>query len=71
MNNLRNLKIISLCNGLVFYAPVALLLRTSNGISVSEFFLLQVILYGMICILEVPCGFITDKIGYKKSIVLS
>lgn len=69
--NITYLKIISLCNGLVFYAPVALLLRTSRGISAPLFFILQMILYSSICLLEIPCGFLTDKIGYKKSIVLS
>lgn len=69
--NILRLKLISLFNGLVFYAPIALLLRTSRGITVLQFFLLQIILYFTTCIMEIPCGFITDRIGYKKSIVVS
>ncbi len=71
LNNTRILSLISLSNGLVFYAPVALLLRTSKGITPAEFFALQIILYGSICIFEIPCGVITDLIGYRKTIILS
>ena len=31
-------------SALVFYAPVALFIRTSRGLSISEFFILQAIL---------------------------
>lgn len=65
------LKLINLLNGFVFYAPVALLLRTSKGITIFQFFILQIILYLTTCIMEIPCGWITDKIRYKKTIVLS
>lgn len=33
----------ALFNGLVFFAPVALLVRTTAGVSYSQFFLLQAI----------------------------
>jgi len=62
---------ISLLNGLCFYAPVALLVRTQNGISVSQFFVLQMILSISIFLSEIPAGFLSDKIGYKKTLVLS
>ena len=65
------LKLIDLLNGLVFYAPVALLLRTSRGITIPQFFSLQIILYLTTCLAEIPCGFITDKIRYKNTIILS
>ena len=58
-------------NGLIFYAPVALLIRTQAGVSNSTFFILQAILSLAIFLGEIPTGLITDKIGYKKSIVLS
>lgn len=57
--------------GLVLYAPVSLYLRTSRGITINEFFILQIIFYLSIALFEVPCGIVTDKIGYKKSIILS
>lgn len=58
-------------SSLVFYAPVALLIRTSRGVSISEFFILQAILSFGIFIFEIPFGMITDKIGYKNSIIIS
>lgn len=61
----------SLFLGLVFYAPVALLLRTTHGISYKEFFLLQITLSFTIFIGEIPSGKIVDKIGYKNSMIFS
>lgn len=62
------LKLIDLLNGLVFYAPVALLLRTSRSITIPQFFSLQIILYLTTCLAEISCGFITDKIRYKTQL---
>ncbi len=58
-------------NSLVFFAPVALLVRTRCGIDSHQIFILQAILSLAIFCFEIPCGFLTDKIGYKKTIVLS
>lgn len=67
----RLLLLNSFLNGLCFYAPVALLVRTQNGISVSQFFIIQMILSISIFLTEIPAGFLSDKIGYKKTLVLS
>lgn len=56
-------------NGLVFFALVALLVRTQAGVSEHIFFLLQALLSGVIFLGEIPTGFITDKIGYRKSLI--
>lgn len=58
-------------NGLVFFAPVALLVRTQAGVSEHIFFLLQALLSGVIFLGEIPTGFITDKIEYRKSLILA
>lgn len=58
-------------NGLVFFAPVALLVRTQAGVSEHIFFLLQALLSCVIFLGEIPTGFITDKIGYRKSLILA
>ena len=58
-------------NGLVFFAPVALLVRTQAGVSEHVFFLLQALLSCVIFLGEIPTGFITDKIGYRKSLILA
>lgn len=56
-------------NGLIFYAPAALLIRTQAGVSNATFFMLQALLSLTVFVGEIPTGFITDKIGYKKSII--
>ena len=58
-------------NSLVFFAPVALLVRTRCGITTNQFFILQAISALAIFALEIPCGFITDRIGYKKSMIIT
>ena len=37
---LDGLDVMSFCDGLVFFAPVSLLVRTTAGVSVGQFFLL-------------------------------
>ncbi|MEI3103119.1 MAG: hypothetical protein V8S97_02675 [Oscillospiraceae bacterium] len=58
---------MSLCGGLVFFAPVALLVRTQAGISETQFFLLQALLSGIIALGELPTGHLTDRMGYRRS----
>lgn len=62
---------MSLFGGLVFFAPVALLVRTRAGVSESCFFLLQALLSAIIALGELPTGHLTDRIGYRRSLILS
>ena len=62
---------MSLCGGLVFFAPVALLERTQAGISETQFFLLQALLSGIIALGELPTGHLTDRMGYRRSLILA
>ena len=62
---------MSFFGGLVFFAPVALLVRTQAGISDGQFFLLQVLLSAVIALGELPTGYLTDRIGYRDSLILS
>ena len=57
--------------GLVFFAPVALLVRTQAGVTETRFFLLQALLSAIIVVGEIPTGRLTDKIGYRAALVLS
>ena len=61
----------ALFNGLVFFAPVALLVRTTAGVSYSQFFLLQAILSFVVFLTEIPAGKFTDRFGYKNTMVLN
>lgn len=62
---------MSFFGGLVFFAPVALLARTRAGISEGQFFLLQVLLSAVIALGELPTGHLTDRVGYRSSLILS
>lgn len=62
---------MSLCGGLVFFAPAALLVRTQAGISETQFFLLQALLSGIIALGELPTGHLTDRMGYRRSLILA
>ena len=50
------LDLTSLLNGLVFFSPVSLLVRTTAGISLSQFFILQAIMATMVLLTEIPLG---------------
>jgi len=71
MKTSRKIYAMNLFSNLIFYAPVALLVRTNRGISLSQFFVLQAILSVTCMVCEFPLGVLTDKIGLKKSIVLA
>ena len=67
---LDGLGAVSFFDGLVFFAPVALLLRTSAGMTVSQFFLLQAAVSCTVLAAELPAGRLTDRIGYRNTIIL-
>lgn len=52
------------------FSPVSLLVRTTAGISLSQFFILQAIMATMVLLTEIPLGKLTDRIGYKSTLVL-
>ena len=69
--NIFFLCIIDFLQGLVFYGPVAILYRQSRGISLNDIFIIETIFVILIFLFEVPWGYIADKIGYKKTLVIS
>ena len=71
MNKNIQFNILHFCNSLVFFAPVAVLLRTTKGVTLSQFFMLQALLSVVIFLLEIPTGILADRLGYKKTILMS
>jgi len=63
--------ILSFLQGLVFYAPIATLYRTSRGLSIEEIFITETVLLITIMLFEIPFGYFSDKYGYKNTLVLS
>lgn len=60
---------ISLLQGMVFYAPIATLYRTAQGLSVFQITLTESLFFILCLVIEIPWGIIADKIGYKKTMV--
>ena len=62
------LDLTSLLNGLVFFSPVSLLVRTTAGISLSQFFILQAIMATMVLLTEIPIALaINPRWYYTRS----
>ena len=61
--------IISLLQGMVFYAPIATLYRTTQGLSVFQITLTESLFFILCLLMEIPWGIMADSIGYKKTMI--
>lgn len=61
---------ISLLQGMVFYAPIAALYRTAQGVTISQISLIESISLILCFVFEVPWGVLADRIGYKRTLVV-
>jgi MFS family permease len=57
---------ISLLSGMVFYGPIATLYRQAAGVNIFEITLIESISMALRVALELPCGMLADRIGYKN-----
>lgn len=74
MKTKRNIYIlyaISLLQGMVFYGPVATLYRQAAGVSVFQITVIESISLALCIGLEMPWGIVADKIGYKRTMIIS
>lgn len=62
--------LISLFQGMIFYAPVATLYRQAQGVTVLQITLIESISLVLCMVMELPWGILADKIGYKKTMIL-
>jgi len=69
-SNIYLLYAIALLQGLVFYGPIATLYRQVQGLSVFDITLIESISLIIMILLELPWGYVSDKIGYKKTIII-
>jgi MFS family permease len=58
-------------SGMVFYAPVATLYRQARGLDLAQIALIEAICLSLTMALEIPWGYIADRIGYRVTLVLS
>jgi MFS family permease len=61
---------IALLQGMVFYGPIATLYRQAQGVSLFQITLIESISLFFMIALEIPWGFVADRIGYKKTLVI-
>ncbi len=69
-SNIRLLYAIALLQGLIFYGPIATLYRQIQGLSVFDITLIESISLITMILLELPWGYVSDKIGYKKTLII-
>lgn len=62
---------IRICFSLLFVIPVISLYWNRYGMDLQDIFLLQAIFAFSVVLLEVPTGYIGDRIGRRKTLVLS
>lgn len=62
--------VIVLLQGMVFYAPAAGLYRVERGLSVFQITLIESISLLLMIALEIPMGFLAERIGYRRTILL-
>ena len=53
--------------GMVFYAPVATLYRQAAGLGIFHITLIESISLALTILLEIPWGWLADRIGYRKT----
>lgn len=63
--------ILAFLQGLVFYSSIATLYRTTNGITLLEMGIIEGFMSLFVILFEIPFGIISDRIGYKKTMIIS
>lgn len=61
---------ITFLQGMVFYSSVATLYRQAQGLTLVEMSIIESVFSIMVFVLEVPWGFVCDRIGYKKTLLI-
>jgi MFS family permease len=69
--NLYIMCLITFFQSLTFALPVITIFKKSRGLSMSQIFILSSIFMILMLLFEIPWGYISDKIGYKKTLVIS
>ena len=69
--NILFLTLIRINFSMMFAVPVIALYWKGNGLSVLDIFLLQAVFSFTVVLLEIPTGFLGDRLGRKRTILLS
>ena len=69
--NILFLYIITFLQGMVFYGAIATLYRTDRGLTLVQIGWLDAVFCIVSVACEVPWGLVCDRIGYRKTIIIS
>lgn len=69
--NINKLYTISFFRELSLLSPIILLFYIENGLNIKELFLFQSIFYLTSILLELPLGYLTDRISKKTALLIS
>lgn len=69
--NIHVLMIISLLQGMVFYASIATLYRQAAGLTIFQITLIESVSLFLTIALEVPWGLLAERIGYRRTMICS
>lgn len=58
-------------SGMVFYAPVATLYRQTRGLDLAQIAIIEGICLSLSLALELPWGYLADRIGYRMTLIIS
>lgn len=64
------LYLIMVLQGMVFYSSIATLYRQVHGVTIFHITLIETIYFVLVFFLEVPWGYVADRIGYKKTLII-
>lgn len=68
--NIYIMYVIAFLQGMVFYSSVSTLYRQAQGLTLVEMSIIDSLFSIMIVVFEIPWGFVCDRIGYKKTMLI-
>ena len=69
--NVLLLLLIESLGSMIFFLPIGMMFKVARGLSISQIFLIESISFLVSIVLEVPSGWLADKIGFKKAICIA
>ena len=69
--NINLIKWIYLTQGLIFVGPVLVLYFQERGLVLSQILMLQFVFSASSLVLEFPSGYVSDKLGRKRTLVIA
>ena len=70
----RNLILIRLIYGFRYfmvYVPILVIFMEAHNISFTDFFVTQAVFAAAYAIVSIPCGYLSDRIGWKNSMIIA